>query len=289
LAIPQSLAMELRPVIRHNESSLNLHRIFLALTIAGTILAKTWHVDGIVIAVDRAASTMLVSHRPIENYMGAMAMPFRVENTRQLEGLYPGVRIQFDLMVTKQGSLARNIRKTGEPDALIPPPKETIKIGDPVPDFSLTSETGNHIRLADLRGKVVAVNFLYTRCPLPDVCPRLAANFATLQRHFADRMGADLVFLSVTVDPDFDTPAILAEYAKRWGAKNPGWRFLTGDVTRIAASLGEVYWTDEGSIGHNSTTSIVDRNGRLAATVTGSTWRLDQLEQLLKHEMEKPQ
>ncbi len=232
---------------------------------------------------------MLVSHRPIENYMGAMAMTFRVENTQQLNALYPGVRIQFDLTVTKRGSLARNIRKMGGPDALIAPPKETIKIGDPVPDFSLTSETGKSVRLADLHGKVVAINFLYTRCPLPDVCPRLAANFATLQRRFADRMGADLVFLSVTVDPDFDTPIILAEYAKRWGAKSPGWHFLTGDVSRIAASLGEVYWTDEGSIGHNSTTSIVDRNGRLAATVAGSTWRLDQLEQLLKHELEKPE
>lgn len=256
---------------------------------AATGLAKTWRVDGMVIAVDRGAGTMLVSHRPIEHYMGAMAMPFRVEKAGQLEDLYPGARIQFDLTVTKQGSLARNIRKTGEPDARIPPPKETIKIGDRVPDFSLTSEAGDNICLADLRGKVVAINFLYTRCPLPDVCPRLAANFATLQRRFADRMGADLVFLSVTVDPDFDTPAILAEYARRWSAKSPGWRFLTGDVTRIAASLGEVYWTDEGSIGHNSTTSIVDRDGRLAATVTGSTWRLDQLEQLLKHELEKSQ
>lgn len=275
-------------MVGENESSLHIHRVLLALTIAATGLGKTWRVDGIVVAVDRGAGTMLVSHRPIENYMGAMAMPFRVENTGQLEGLHPGVRIQFDLTVTKEGSLARNIRKTGETDAVVPLPKETIRIGDPIPDFSLTSEAGKPVRLADLRGKVVAINFLYTRCPLPDVCPRLAANFATLQRRFADRMGADLVFLSVTVDPDFDTPIILAEYAKRWGAKSPGWRFLTGDVSRIAASLGEVYWTDEGSIGHNSTTSIVDRNGRLSASVTGSTWRLDQLEQLLKHELEKP-
>jgi protein SCO1/2 len=263
--------------------------VFLALTIAAVGLAKTWHVDGIMIAIDRGARTMLVSHRPIPNYMGAMAMPFRVENASQLEGLYPGVRIEFDLTVTKQGSLAHNVCKTGEPDAAVPPPKEAIGIGDPVPDFSLTSEAGKRVRLADLRGKVVAINFLYTRCPLPDVCPRLAANFATLQRYFANRMGADLVFLSITVDPDFDTPIILAEYAKRWSAKSPGWVFLTGDVSRIAASLGEVYWTDEGSIGHNSTTSIVDRNGRLSAVVTGSTWRLDQLEQLLKHELEKPQ
>jgi protein SCO1/2 len=251
--------------------------------------AKTWRVDGIVIAVDSVAQTMLVSHKPIGNYMGAMAMPFRVENPRELDGLYPGLRIGFDLTVTKQQSIARHIRKSGEPDVLIPPAKERIKIGNPIPDFSLTTETGGRLRLADLRGKIVAINFLYTRCPLPDVCPRLAANFATLQRRFASRMGADLVFLSITVDPDFDTPAVLAEYAKRWGAHSPGWRFLTGDVAPIAAALGETYWTDEGSIGHNSTTSIVDRNGRLAATVNGSTWRVDQLEQLLKHQWERPQ
>jgi protein SCO1/2 len=256
---------------------------------AATGRAKTWRVDGIVVAVDRSAGTIFVSHRPIGNYMGAMAMTFRVEEDRELEGLYPGERIEFDLKVTKERSVARHIRKSGEPDVLIPPPKERIKTGDAVPDFSLTSESGERIRLADLRGKIVAINFLYTRCPLPDVCPRLAANFASLQRRFGDRMGADLVFLSITVDPDFDTPAILAEYARRWGAKNPGWRFLTGDVALIAASLGEVYWTDEGSIGHNSTTSIIDRNGRLAATVNGSVWRVDQLEQLLKHQLEKPQ
>jgi len=221
--------------------------------------------------------------------MAAMAMTFRVEQARELEGLYPGERIEFDLRVTKERSVARHIRKSGEPDVLIPLPKERIKTGDPVPDFSLTSEAGERIRLADLRGKIVAIHFLYTRCPLPDVCPRLAASFATFQRRFGDRMGADLVFLSITVDPDFDTPVILAEYARRWGAKSPGWRFLTGDVAPIAASLGEVYWTDEGSIGHNSTTSIVDRNGRLAATLNGSAWRVDQLEQLLKHQLEKPQ
>ncbi len=264
------------------------YRAVLALAIASIGWAKTWPVDGIVIAVDPTAGTMLVSHRPIEHYMGAMAMPFRAENAGQLEGLYPGVRVRFDLTVSRRGSVARNIRKTGEPDAIVPSPKEAIAIGNPVPDFSLTSEKGTRVRLSDFRGKVVAINFLYTRCPLPDVCPRLAANFAALQRRFANRMGADLVFLSVTVDPDFDTPEVLAQYAKRWGAKSPGWTFLTGDAAPIAAALGELYWTDEGSIGHNSTTSIVDRSGRLAASVAGSTWRIDQLEQLLQHELEKP-
>ena len=249
------------------------------------LAAKSFAVDGIVVAVDPVAHTMLVSHRAIGRYMPAMMMPFRVPEAGELAGLYPGAHVEFDLVVGKTGSLARRVRKTG--DGEIPPPKEKLAIGAALPDFQLTDQRGETVRLADLRGKVLAIDFLYTRCPLPDVCPRLAASFAALQHRFGDRLGKDLVLLSVTVDPDYDTPAVLAEYAKRWGAHPLGWRFLTGDVARLAAALGEVYWTDEGSIGHNSATSIVGRDGRLAATVDGSNWRIDQVADLIAKELEK--
>jgi protein SCO1/2 len=248
------------------------------------LAAKTFAVDGIVVAVDPSARTMLVSHRAIGRYMPAMMMPFRVADPGELTALYPGARVQFDLTVEKSGSLARHVHKTG--DGEIPPPKEKLRIGEPLPQFQLTDQRGQTLRLADLRGKVLAIDFLYTRCPLPDVCPRLAADFATLQRRFHDRLGKDLVLISVTVDPDYDTPSVLAAYAKRWAADPNGWRFLTGDVATLAAALGEVYWTDEGSIGHNSTTSIVGRDGRLAAIVDGSSWRIDQLADLIAKELE---
>lgn len=260
--------------------------ILLALIGSVAFAAKSYTVDGIVVALDPAARTMLVSHRPIGNYMGAMAMPFRVEEAGQLEGLYPGARVAFELVVSKDRSFARNVRKSGDGDVTIPPPKEKLKIGDAVPDFLLTDQQGQTVRLADLRGKVLAVNFIYTRCPLPDVCPRLSAGFATLQKRFVNRIGRDLMLLSITVDPEYDTPAVLADYAKRWGADSRGWRLLTGDVGKIAAPLGEIYWTGEGSIGHNSMTSIVGRDGRLAATVEGSAWRIDQLENLIAHQLE---
>jgi protein SCO1/2 len=249
------------------------------------LAAKSFAVDGIVVALDPAARTMLVSHRPIDRYMPAMMMPFRVELPGDLEGLYPGARVQFDLVVGKDRSVARHVRKTG--DGEIPPPKEKLPIGDPLPEFALTDQAGRIVSLADVRGKVLAIDFIYTRCPLPDVCPRLAANFAALQRRFHERMGSDLVLLSITVDPDYDTTAVMADYAKRWGADPGGWHFLTGNVAPIAAKLGEVYWSDEGSIGHNSMTSIVGRDGRLAATVEGSGWRNDQLANLVAHELEK--
>lgn len=254
---------------------------------AAAFAAQSYSVDGIVIAVDPAARTMLVSHRAIGKYMPPMMMPFRVEDAAQLTGLYPGVRVQFDLVVDKQHSVARNVRRSGAPDAEVAPPREKLPIGGPLADFQLTDQEGRTVRLADLRGKVLAVNFIYTRCPLPDVCPRLSANFAALQRRFAAALGKDLMLLSVTVDPDYDTPAVLADYAKRWGADSRGWRFLTGDVARLAAELGEVYWTDEGSIGHNSMTSVIGREGRLVAVVEGSGYRVDQLEHLIARQLQE--
>ena len=191
-----------------------LFSIATVLLLAATANAKTWHVDGIVVAVDPLSRTMLVSHRPVPGLMGGMAMPFQVEDASELAGLYPGARVGFELVVLKEHSFARHVRKSGEADAVIPPPKEKLKVGEVVPDFQLLDEQGATVRLTDLRGKVVAVNFIYTRCPLPDVCPRLSANFATLQRRFADRLGSDLLLLSVTVDPDYDTPAVLAAYAR---------------------------------------------------------------------------
>ena len=247
-------------------------------------MAMTYAVDGIVVAVDQVARTMLVSHRAIAHYMPAMLMPFRVENVADLTGLYPGARIQFDLAVTKGQAVARHIRRRGGPDAALPAPREKVAIGGKLPDFQLTAQSGSTVRNADLRGKVVAVDFIYTRCPLPDVCPRLSANFAALERRF-DQAGANLVLLSVTVDPDFDTPAVLAGYARRWSA-GPGWLFLTGEVAPLAAALGEIYWADEGSIGHNSTTSIIGRDGRLAAQIEGSNYRLEQLVHLIERQLE---
>ena len=253
--------------------------------LASPLIAKTYSVDGILVAVDPVARTMLVSHRAIAHYMPAMLMPFRAADARELAALRPGMRITFDLTVSRAESVARKIRPTGEADAALPASPEKIPVGAVLPDFQLTDQHGRTIRNTELHGRVVVVDFIYTRCPLPDVCPRLSANFALLQRQFRDQAGDSLLLLSITVDPDFDTPAVLADYARRWAA-GPGWRFLTGDVTKLAASLGEIYWAEEGSIGHNSTTSIIGRDGRLAAQVEGSKYRPDQLVHLVARQLE---
>lgn len=252
-----------------------------ALILGIMLAARTFSVDGVVVAVDPAARTMLVSHRPIARYMDAMLMPFRVEDARELAGVGPGARVRFELAVTRNGSVARHVRITGQSE--LPAARGRIAIGEALPEFRLTDQMGRTVTPGDLRGKVVAIDFIYTRCPLPDVCPRLSANFAALQR----RAGADLLLLSVTVDPDYDTPAVLAAYARRWSADPAKWRFLTGDVGPLAAALGQIYWADEGAIGHNSSTAVIGRDGRLAAMMEGSEYRVDQLAHLVTRVLEE--
>jgi protein SCO1 len=258
-------------------------KLFILATLtASALLSKTYAVDGIVVALDPAARTMLVSHREIAHYMPAMMMPFRVAAAAELAALHAGQRVAFDLEVTKTQSTARHVHPTGGSDAALAPSPQKLALGAPLPEFTLTDQDGLLLGKSDLRGKVVAIDFIYTRCPLPDVCPRLSANFAMLQRRF----GPAVTLLSVTVDPDFDTPQVLREYARRWSAA-ADWRFLTGNVASLAAALGELYWADEGSIGHNSNTAIVGRDGRLAALVEGSSFRAEQLAHLIARQLEE--
>jgi protein SCO1/2 len=265
---------------------------FISLLFTALLGAKTYPVDGIVVALEPAQNTIVVSHRPIPRLMPAMTMPFRLENPTEIRNLHIGARVQFELAIENGKSFARHLRTVGGTDLDIPAPRDRKKIGEKIPDFTLTDQDSHPVRLSDFRGKVVAVNFIYTRCPLPDVCPRLSANFALLQRRFRRHLGKELVRLSMTIDPQYDTPEVLQDYAKRWGAQPESWRFLTGpaeEIQRTAGHFGLVFWPDEGALGHNSTTSIVGRDGRLAAIVEGSSYRVDQLVDLIARQLEAAQ
>jgi len=258
--------------------------------------AKRYTADGLVLRVERDRRTVTISHREIHGYMPAMAMPFRVKNAAELSGLEPGTRVHFQLKVGKRGLMARKLRaQTLPPNGLVadngqalrlPPVPEKLALGAVVPDFTLTDQLSRRVHLVDFRGWVVALNFVYTRCPLPDVCPRLCAGFTRLQKRFG---GRDLALLSVTLDPQYDSPEVLAGYAKIWRADFTRWRFLTGgleDVQRVAGRFGIVSWPEEGLLTHNSETAVIARDGRLAALIGGSSYTADQLGDLIALELE---
>jgi protein SCO1/2 len=263
--------------------------------------AKRYAVTGMVLEVNPPARTLVVSHEAIPGFMDAMTMPFSVRDDTELRGLSPGAQVDGELVVRRRHSYLEKIRvREGVTDGvvedqgdriLLPRPPEKVEIGGLVPDFSLTDQSGARVPLSDLLGKVVAVNFIYTRCPLPDVCPRLSATFAAVQRRFASFLGKDLMLLSVTIDPEHDTPAELLKYAKIWNARTEGWRFLTGsnrEVQGVAGRFGMNYWPEEGLITHTSMTGVISREGRLVAVVEGSSYQPKALGDLIEKELAKP-
>jgi len=130
-----------------------------------------------------------------------------------------------------------------------------------------------------LRGKVVAINFIYTSCALPDFCLRITNNFSVLQKRFAKRMGSDLVLLTMSFDPAHDTPEALSRYASQWDA-NAHWHFLTGPVDvvrRVSSRFGVDSFPDEGLMNHSLHTALIDRRGRMAANIEGNQFTPEQL------------
>jgi protein SCO1/2 len=173
-------------------------------------------------------------------------------------------------------------------------PRSTVKElhpGEQVPDFSLVDQTGAPIRLSQFRGKVVALTFMYTKCPLPDYCFRLNNNFGNLQRRFAAQLGKKLVFLSLSFDPVHDQPAVLADYARTWNANAKGWHFLTGPLPQVEQVCHEFnlnFWEEMGMITHTLHTVIIDRQGRVVANLEGNQFSAQQLGDLIQATLAKP-
>jgi protein SCO1 len=141
----------------------------------------------------------------------------------------------------------------------------------PAPELSLTTQDGQRLSLKELRGKVVAVTFIYASCT--DTCPLLTAKMAGLQAALGADFGPKVFFLSITVDPERDTPAVLQRYAQGHGVNFAGWAFLTGtpaEIRQVARRYGIYYKkTARGDVDHTFLTSLVDQSGTLRVQYLG--------------------
>jgi len=144
-----------------------------------------------------------------------------------------------------------------------------------VPDFVLTNQDNTRFDSAKLRGKIVVIDFIYTTCT--DVCPLFTANFAQLQRALKKEHAGDVFFVSITTDPEIDSPKVLKAYAQRYGAEFNNWAFLTGTEEQLKAvwkSLGiRVIRRGRGLVQHTSLTTILDRQGIRRFNHFGEKWQ----------------
>jgi protein SCO1/2 len=241
---------------------------------------------------DGGAASITISHEAIAGYMDAMAMPFSVRPPASASAarLAAGDRVAFRLRVGKGRSWIDRLQLLSAPrtDAGLlesPARPRLVPIGGAVPDFELTDHRGTRVSLAALRGQVLVITFIYTRCPLPDYCPLMLTNLKALASRFALRLGRDVSLLAVTFDPKFDTPTVLRDYARLHDADAAGWHFLTGpaaDIGRICEAFGIEFWPDEGLITHSLQTAVLDRTGHLAGTIEGKDYSSRQLADLIE-------
>jgi protein SCO1/2 len=262
---------------------------------------KRYTMSGMVLTVESSRKSFVVSHDAVPGVMAAMTMPFEVRKATELNGLTPGAIVTFTLVLEKQSAYAEKISvvryESVEQDPLTArrlkllkntigsPAAKPLAIGEAVPDFTLTDQARASVSLSGLRGKVVAVNFIYTSCVLPQFCFRTANHFDVVQKRFKARAGRDLVFLTVTFDPAHDTPEKLAEYASQWKADPKIWHFLSGgerEIQRVCDLFGVDFFPGEGLVSHSVHTAIISRTGQLVANVEGNQFTAAQLGDLVE-------
>jgi protein SCO1/2 len=231
-----------------------------------------------------------IHHDTISGYMIEMTMDFPVDNADELKDLVPGDKITFTLNVNQDRDWVTNLHRIGHTDTAMAGmmPMDDgdtgkLKPGDMLPDGELIAEDGRHIHLSDFRGKVVALTFFFTRCPLPNYCPLMNRNFSQTRNLLLANPKApkNWEFLSISFDSDFDQPATLASYGGFYRHNNADrWLFAAAPpatLTELASPLGLVIMRQDSNISHNLRTVVVDPKGRLYRQFNDNLWTPQQL------------
>jgi len=247
---------------------------------------ERYPIKGKVVSVDKRGSTVTIAHEDIPDLMDAMTMPFDLKDRRLLDQLAEGDGIQATLVVAGRQSWLENVvvtRETVDPSGIgKAETRVEPKPGDEVPDFQLTDQNGKRIGFHQYRGRVVVLTFIYTRCPLPDYCPLMTDNFAQIGK--ALKAGSEskpqIQLLSITLDPEYDTPKVLREYAAQHSEGSRQWDYATGtkdEIKQMATYFGMQYWTEGDQVIHGLRTAIVGADGKLLKLYRGNDWKPEEI------------
>jgi protein SCO1/2 len=249
-------------------------------------------VKGVVVELEPEEKTVRIKHEEIPGYMAAMTMPFEVRDPKELAGLEAGDHVAFRMLVTDDDGWIDQLRKLPRPTTNKPPTAggfrfvrdvEPLNVGDVLPEYRFTNQLGQAISTSQFRGQVLAVTFVFTRCPFPTFCPRTMQHFAETQHKLRSLSGGPTNWhlLTLSFDPEFDTPTVLKAYGAGYAQDMRHWTLATGaliDLTAIAEQFGLSFWREpEGGISHNLRTVVLDPAGRVQRIWIGNKWTSDEL------------
>lgn len=241
--------------------------------------------------VEKEKHLVTIAHEDVKGLMPAMTMPFTVPSETDLDFLAPDDQVTATLVVDGSQSWLENLfvsRITGTPTAAANAAE--AKEGDEVPNYVLKNQDGKEIRLHDYRGKALLLTFIYTRCPLPEYCTLMSNNFAQIDRQLQQSpdVYAKTHLLSVSIDPDYDSPQVLRSYGaahtERYEKETfSHWEFASGEqVKEMAQFFGLRYFPEKDQIIHGLKTVIVTPDGKVAKVYTGNEWKPEEATNELK-------
>ena len=260
---------------------------------------QIYQVKGVIKELAPEKKKVKIAHEEIPNYMEAMTMMLDVRDAKELAGLQVGDTVSFRMLVTEDDGWIDQLKKLDGPRTPLPPEPSTFRrvreveplaVGDKLPDYTFTNTLGRAVRLGEFQGRALALTFIFTRCPFPTFCPRLSSNFSeAAEKLKATANGpTNWHLLSITIDPEYDTPERLRAYAQRYKADPAHWDHVTGaliDITAISEQFGLQFWRANPNepINHNVRTVVVDATGRIQWITQENEWKADTLvEQIVR-------
>ena len=268
---------------------------FFFLLLSGCRKTPARTLTGRVISKQPGLQQLIIANDDMPGFMPAMTMPYAVKDPEGFERVQPGDLIRADLMEGAEGKFwLEHLRVTGK--GPIQSSEEgvvhTLSVGDKVPDIPMVNQDGNTIRFDQFKGKLVLLTFIYTRCPFPDYCPLLTRQFVTIQNELAKNPTEyeKTHLLSISLDPNYDKPAVLRAYGLANLDHNPKefqhWDFVSpsqADLQRLASSFGLAYSEQNGLISHSMNTILVAGDGTIINMWPGNDWRPSEVVDVMRH------
>lgn len=256
-----------------------------AFATTGSTAPQSFEVTGVVRGPVQD-SRVTIAHDEIPGFMAAMTMRFDLGDAHDAAILTSGSRVRFRLRPIDDRFVADQFVILGsEPTAAAPTAARIVRLrpGDPLPALALVNERHEPLSRDSFLGHFTVVTFIFTRCPVPQFCPAMATKFAELQRRTEvspAAPGTEIRLLSVTLDPVFDQPEILAAYGAAVGAKPGRWSFATGtkdEITTLAKSFAVFTEWNGITLDHTLCTALIGPDGKIVELWRGSAWRPDEV------------
>jgi protein SCO1 len=249
---------------------------------------KRFDLKGKVVAVEPEKHLVTISHEDIKDFMPAMTMPFMLPDESALQYLVAGDEINATLVVDGSQSWLENVAITRQStDPTTTTGISEAKEGDAVPDYTMVNQDGKDIRISDFRGKVLLLTFIYTRCPIPEYCNLMSTNFATVDRQLQSdtEVYSKTHLLSITIDPEYDTPKVLHSYGAAHTERYQNetfehWDFATGtkdQIKGVAQFFGLRYFQDKDQIVHGLRTVIVSPESKVVKVYRDNKWNPEEV------------